>query len=81
MRAFVASAMALAVVVLGLDLAVERAAERRVSQQLSLLLGAPAAVDLRGWPVSLRLVFRASRFRCRGCPPAPWSSGSRHLTV
>jgi hypothetical protein len=57
MRAFVASAMVLAVVAIGLDLAVERAAERRISQQVSQLLGAPAMVDLRGWPVSLRLVF------------------------
>jgi LmeA-like phospholipid-binding len=52
-----ASVVVLAVVVIGLDLALERAAEQRASQQVSLLLDAPARVDLRGWPVSLRLAF------------------------
>jgi LmeA-like phospholipid-binding len=39
------------------DAGLERVAEQRASQQASTLLGAPAMVDLQGWPVSLHLLF------------------------
>jgi hypothetical protein len=38
------------------DAAVTRRAEQQVSEQVSAEIGAPATVDLQGWPVSLRLL-------------------------
>jgi hypothetical protein len=38
------------------DAALTSTAERQASEQLTRELGAPAEVDLRGWPVSLRLL-------------------------
>ncbi|CAN5601695.1 hypothetical protein BH23ACT7_BH23ACT7_04370 [soil metagenome] len=38
------------------DAAVTRRAEQQVSKQVSAEIGAPATVDLQGWPVSLRLL-------------------------
>ena len=55
-RAFAASVVVLAVVLIGLDAALTRAAEQRASEQATILLAAPATVDLRGWPLSLRLL-------------------------
>ena len=55
-RAFCASVVVLAVVLIGLDAALTRAAEQRASEQATILLAAPATVDLRGWPLSLRLL-------------------------
>ena len=59
MRAAIASVVALLVIAAGIDLALTRAAERRASEQASILLAAPATVDFRGWPVSVRLLFGA----------------------
>ncbi|MGH8884134.1 MAG: LmeA family phospholipid-binding protein [Egibacteraceae bacterium] len=56
MRAFLAWVIALALLAVAVDAGLERVAERRASQQASALLDAPATVDLRGWPVSLRLL-------------------------
>lgn len=38
------------------DAAVTRRAEQQVSEQVIAEIGAPATVDLQGWPVSLRLL-------------------------
>jgi hypothetical protein len=57
MRALVASGVALLVIAGGIDLALTRTAEQQASEQASILLAAPATVDFRGWPVSLRLLF------------------------
>lgn len=56
MRAFVGTLIVLAVLAVAGDAALTRVAEQRASEQASVLLGAPATVDLEGWPVSLRLL-------------------------
>lgn len=57
MRAFVTSVIVLAILAVVADVGLERVVEQRASQQATMLLDAPATVDLQGWPVSLRLLF------------------------
>jgi hypothetical protein len=56
MRVLFASLVVLLVVAAGVDLALTRSAERRASEQATVQLGAPATVDLQGWPVTVRLL-------------------------
>lgn len=74
MRRLAAFLIALALLVLSvvaIDVGLERVAERQASQQASILIDAPATVDLRGWPVGLRLLFGtipAADVRASGVP-------------
>jgi len=76
-RGLLAGLILLAVVAGGLDLALTRAAERRASEQASALLDAPATVDLRGWPVSLRLLLGAVPVVVVHAENVPTDSGVR----
>jgi hypothetical protein len=57
MRQALVALIVLAVLVVVVDAGLERVAEQHASQHASTFLDAPATVDLRGWPVSLRLLF------------------------
>jgi hypothetical protein len=54
--ALLVTVLLLLVVAVGADALVTRTAEAQAAQRVGAELGAPASVDLRGWPVSLRLL-------------------------